>query len=95
MITTVSMIKLGKVYENLMIDVQMNNLKLVKRSESIVCEITGVDKKEASKLISKYKSVKKAIFSNLSGIKDINQINNLLDKAKGNIRKALEMNNND
>ncbi|MDD2682163.1 MAG: N-acetylmuramic acid 6-phosphate etherase [Bacilli bacterium] len=95
MITTVSMIKLGKVYENLMIDVQMNNLKLVKRAESIVCEITGVDKKEASKLISKYKSVKKAIFSNLSGIKDINQINNLLDKAKGNIRKALEMNNND
>ncbi len=91
MITTVSMIKLGKVYENLMIDVQMNNLKLVKRAESIICDITGVDEEEAQILVKKYKSVKKAIFSNLSKIEDINKINNYLDKSGGNIRKALEL----
>lgn len=95
MITTVSMIKLGKVYENLMIDVQMNNKKLIKRAESIVSEITGVNEKEAKSLIDKYKSVKKAIFSNLSGIDDISKINEYLGKTGGNIRKALELFNND
>lgn len=95
MITTVSMIQLGKVYENLMIDVQMNNLKLIKRAESIVMEITGVSQAEAQFLINKYKSVKKAIFANLSNLEDIDVINGYLEKAGGNIRKALELIKND
>ena len=36
MITTASMVKIGKVYENLMIDVQMSNDKLVSRAQGIV-----------------------------------------------------------
>ena len=43
MLTTVSMIKLGKVYDNLMVDVHASNAKLVARSIRIVQAVTGVD----------------------------------------------------
>lgn len=42
-ITTASMVRLGKVYENMMVDLQMTNLKLVERSKRIVMTATGVD----------------------------------------------------
>lgn len=43
MITTASMIGIGKVYENLMVDVQPTNKKLVERAKKIIMEATGVD----------------------------------------------------
>ena len=43
MISTATMIRLGKVYENMMVDLQMTNLKLVERSKKIVMTATGVD----------------------------------------------------
>lgn len=43
MITTATMIRLGKVYENMMVDLQMTNLKLVERSKKIVMTATGVN----------------------------------------------------
>ena len=43
MISTATMIRLGKVYENMMVDLQMTNLKLVERSKRIVMIATGVD----------------------------------------------------
>ncbi|MEH7383791.1 N-acetylmuramic acid 6-phosphate etherase [Bacillus sp. JJ1521] len=43
MITTASMIGIGKVYENLMVDVQPTNNKLVERAKKIIIEATGVD----------------------------------------------------
>lgn len=43
MISTTSMIKIGKVYENLMVDVQPTNKKLIERSKKIIMEATGVD----------------------------------------------------
>ena len=55
MITTASMIKLGKVYDNLMVDVVATNEKLKKRAESILIQITGMDKKDAKKLLEKSK----------------------------------------
>ena len=47
MISTGVMIKLGKVYENLMVDVKATNAKLVERSKKIVMEATGVSREEA------------------------------------------------
>ncbi|MBN8210451.1 N-acetylmuramic acid 6-phosphate etherase [Bacillus sp. NTK071] len=47
MITTASMIKLGKVYKNLMVNVQASNEKLRKRTVSIIQELTGVSEREA------------------------------------------------
>ena len=90
MITTATMIKLGRVYSNLMVDVQMTNEKLRNRGRSIVMEATGVGEKEAQDAIEKFGSVKSAVFGILSGIKEKEEVERLLNKAKGNIRVALK-----
>ncbi len=52
MITTISMIKTGKVYENLMVDVDTTrNRKLVDRGERIIMTLTGVDRPQAAQLL--------------------------------------------
>lgn len=47
MLSTCAMIRMGKVYGNLMVDVQPNNEKLVRRCVSIVCTATGCSESEA------------------------------------------------
>ena len=47
MLTTASMVKIGKVYKNLMIDVKPTNIKLKDRASRIVSEITGCEKETA------------------------------------------------
>ncbi len=48
MISTAAMIKLGKVYGNLMVDVKPTNLKLVDRAQRIIQAATGVDRETAA-----------------------------------------------
>ena len=90
LLSTASMVKMGKVYENLMIDVQPTNLKLVSRAQSIIVQITGVTNDEAQKNIDKFGSVKKALFAILSGVEDVDQVNKYLNDANGHIRNALK-----
>ncbi len=90
MITTASMVKLGKVYENLMIDVQMSNNKLVSRARLIVMEVTGVNVETAEEYLEKYGSVKHAIFAILSHIEDRKKIAEILEEHSGNIRESLK-----
>ena len=92
MITTASMVKIGKVYENLMVDVQMSNDKLISRAQIIVAEVTGVSSKIAQKYLDKYGSVKFAIFAIMSKIEDPDKIAELLDRHHGNIRESLKHN---
>lgn len=92
MITTASMVKIGKVYENLMVDVQMSNDKLVSRAQRIVTEITGVGPDVAQKYLDKYGSVKYAIFAIMSKVEDPSKIKELLDQHHGNIRESLKYN---
>ncbi|AIT09937.1 N-acetylmuramic acid-6-phosphate etherase [Candidatus Francisella endociliophora] len=62
MISTLSMVSVGKVYQNLMVDVKPTNEKLVERSKNIICEATGVDYETAQRFYTKAaKSVKVAI----------------------------------
>lgn len=62
MISTASMVGIGKVFGNLMVDVQPTNEKLVERSKHIVIEATGVSYEEAEKVLSAAKGkVKDAI----------------------------------
>lgn len=89
MISTASMIKMGKVYQNLMIDVQATNEKLVARSISIIKEITGLDDVDAKHAFEKYGSVKKAMLGILADIEK-EEVEKILNKHKGNIRKALQ-----
>ncbi|CCV65419.1 Glutamine--fructose-6-phosphate transaminase (isomerizing) [Paracholeplasma brassicae] len=90
MITTASMVKIGKVYENLMVDVQMSNDKLVSRATSIVMDITGCDLETADAHLKKYNSVKYAIFSIMSKIEEKDKIRSILDEHNGNIRESLK-----
>ena len=90
MLSTGSMIKMGKVYENMMIDVQATNEKLVARSHSIICELTGYSKDEAISKLSEYKTIKKVLINYFTGVSDINKIDETLEKVNGNIRKAIK-----
>ena len=88
-ISTSAMVKMGKVYENLMIDVQATNEKLVARAVSILKDITGLDDAEAKQAYDKYGSVKKAMLGVLAGIEP-DEVSKILDKHKGNIRESLK-----
>ena len=74
MISTVTMIKSGKVYGNLMVDVQPTNEKLVERCKRIVMEATGCDKDIAKETLEKCNySCKVAIIMILLGIDEKKQ----------------------
>lgn len=90
MLSTAAMIKLGKVYENLMIDVESTNIKLQERCKKIVMEATSVDESEAKKYleIADY-DVKLSIFMIKTGLDKLKS-KDILDKHKGYVRKALE-----
>ncbi len=69
MLSTASMIKLGKVYGNLMVDVQITNQKLAQRAQRIVAEIVGVSVEDAAKLLlASNNETKTAIVSGLLDI---------------------------
>lgn len=90
MLSTGTMIKLGKVYGNLMVDVRATNEKLVERAKRIVCEATNVSTEEATKYLEETKfDVKLAIFMILSGLNK-EKAEDKLVKNKGYIAKALE-----
>ncbi|OOF78368.1 N-acetylmuramic acid 6-phosphate etherase [Rodentibacter caecimuris] len=89
MLTTASMILLGKCYENLMVDVQVSNEKLKARAIRIVMQATDCDETTAEKnLILAEQNAKLAIMMILSGL-DKNTCQALLEKEKGHLRKAL------
>ncbi|MEP6550051.1 MAG: N-acetylmuramic acid 6-phosphate etherase [Gemmatimonadales bacterium] len=68
-ITTGAMIRLGKTYGNLMVDLRATNNKLIDRSQRIVMEVCGVSRDEATKLLERAgKSVKIAIVMQKAGV---------------------------
>ena len=92
MISTGAMIRRGKSYQNLMVDLQMTNKKLETRAVNIIKEATGVDENEAKEYIKKSNgSVKVAIVMILSNCDYDNAIKKL-EKSEGKVRLAI---NND
>ncbi len=90
MITTTAMVKLGKTYENMMIDLQQTNLKLIERAKRIVMTITGVDYKLAEDYLNKAEGhVKTALVMILLDV-DCNEAKRRLAKAGGFVRKTIE-----
>lgn len=90
MISTATMIKLGKVYKNLMIDLQPTNIKLKDRCIRIVMYATGVSKEIAEEYLNKsgYKP-KLAIVMLLTKV-DIKSCEKLLNDSDGFVSKAIE-----
>ena len=91
MITTASMVRLGKTYENVMVDLEMTNAKLRERSKRILMEITGVSYDEAAEFLEKSGwHVKTALVMILAGV-GVAEARKMLDKAGGFIRKAVKL----
>ena len=89
MLTTISMVKMGKVFNNLMVDVHASNTKLIDRSIRIVQTVTGVDAEVAETTLTQAGGSAKIAIAML--VKDINRTDAelLLEKHEGFLRPIL------
>ena len=90
MITTTAMIRLGKVYNNFMIDLMPVNAKLVERSKRLINEITGCGESRAARIFedSGWKIRTAVIMASLEVSKE--EAEALLKQGNGNINNALD-----
>ena len=90
MLTTASMILMGKCYQNLMVDVQASNEKLKTRAIRIVMQATDCDKAIAEETLKQAdQNAKLAIMMILSGLDRV-QAEALLEKHQGKLQLALK-----
>ncbi|SFJ96956.1 N-acetylmuramic acid 6-phosphate etherase [Mesorhizobium albiziae] len=90
MLTTASMIRIGKTYQNLMVDLHASNRKLVARAARIVTQATGCTLEEARAALDKTgNDVKLAILITLTGM-SLAEARSALEGAGGFLRRAIE-----
>ena len=90
MISTISMIKIGKVYNNLMVDLVATNKKLEERSKQILIEATGVTYEEAEETLALANgNVKQSIVMLLKNC-SLSEAIKSLEKSNGFIREAIK-----
>ena len=89
MLSTGTMVKLGKVYQNYMVHVQPTNEKLVVRAANMIAEITGADRETAMDMLEKAQmKVPEAIIM-LEGGCTLEEAAQALAETKGNVRDAI------
>ncbi len=89
MLSTASMVRTGKCYRNLMVDVVQTNEKLQARAQGILMEATGVSRDEAKTLLERSGgSVKTAVVMVLSSC-SADEARTRLEKAGGHVREAI------
>jgi N-acetylmuramic acid 6-phosphate etherase len=94
MLTTASMIRIGKVYQNLMVDVNPSNRKLIARAARIVTQATGCSVAQAQDALERSgNDVKLAILMTVTG-KDIAAARAALQDARGFLRSAMQADRN-
>ncbi|MCC4235088.1 N-acetylmuramic acid 6-phosphate etherase [Vibrio anguillarum] len=90
MLTTASMIRLGKSYQNLMVDVKATNRKLIARAVRIVMQATDCERAEAEYLLAQSNNnVKVAILMHLTGLSYAEAMDKLTE-SDGFLRRAME-----
>lgn len=90
MLTTGAMVRLGKVYGNLMVDLRATNDKLRARTNRIIRQLTGLDRADADALLEKCgRELKTALVSQLAGVAP-EDARRRLERASGKVRAALE-----
>ena len=89
MLSTGAMIKLGKVYGNLMVDVKPTNAKLVERCKRIVCEATGVDYDTATEALEKCGYRAKVAIVMLKTGSDVHEAERRLEAHEGRVAQAV------
>ncbi|MFF7453246.1 N-acetylmuramic acid 6-phosphate etherase [Kitasatospora sp. NPDC008115] len=91
LISTAVMVRLGKTYGNLMVDVRAGNAKLRDRARRIVTDITGADEETAQRaLAATGGEAKDAVLVVLTGV-DAPTAARLLGATNGRLREALEL----
>jgi N-acetylmuramic acid 6-phosphate etherase len=90
MITTTAMIRLGKVYENMMIDLQMTNEKLKERAKRVVMTITGATYEDAAEQLTKAGGHVKTALVMIKAKVSKDEAQERLRKADGFVRVAIE-----
>lgn len=89
MLTTTAMIKLGKVFENMMVDLQLTNRKLAERAKRIIMMATNATYEEASDVLQRAGGhVKTGIVMSAAGI-SADEARRRLERAGGFVRRAL------
>ncbi len=89
MLTTASMIKIGKTYGNIMVDLQLTNAKLKERAKQILIDISGCDYNRASELLKITKgNVKSALVMEIAST-DYDSAIDVLKKNKGIVKNAI------
>jgi len=90
MLSTASMVGIGKIYENLMVDLQPTNNKLIERAKKIIMEATSCDYETADKYLTLSKNRPKvAIVMLLTGLSYSQSIEKL-EESNGFVREAVE-----
>lgn len=89
MISTASMVGIGKVYQNLMVDVRQTNQKLVCRAQSIVMQAAGCTREEASEALRETGGEAKTAVVKLLLNVDTGTAQTLLENCGGKVRQAL------
>lgn len=90
MITTAAMIRLGKVYENMMIDLQMTNQKLKERAKRVVMTITNVSYEEAAEFLERADGHVKTALVMIKARVSKADAQERLKKADGFVRAAID-----
>lgn len=89
-LTTVAMVRLGKVYENLMVDLRATNQKLVDRATRIVVMLTGLRRADAEELLHRAEGhVKVAVVMHRRSV-GVEDAKRLLVAANGSLRRAID-----
>jgi N-acetylmuramic acid 6-phosphate etherase len=89
MLTTIAMIKVGKTYGNLMVDVQTGSEKLKDRARRIICIVTGLDYDQADALLKRARwNVKAAIVMQKTNL-TLPQSLRRLKKSDDSVRQAI------
>lgn len=90
MITTAAMIRIGKVFNNLMVDLRPVNEKLILRAQRLIQEITGCNEQTSVELFQQSKGNTKLAIT--MGLFNANkeEAEEMLEKAKGSISRVLE-----
>jgi len=89
-ITTTAMIKTGKVYGNLMVDLRATNEKLRERSERIVMEVTGLGRRQAAQLLTRARGMVKVAILMQKRDLTFHEARKRLKLSKGSLRAAIE-----
>lgn len=83
-------VRLGHVYDGMMVNLQAENAKLRTRATEIVTRIGGVEQSAAEKLLERTKGAVKPAVLMAAGIDDVQAATSLLVRFNGNLRSALE-----